>query len=129
LSKESQTSTGTPSASTQEEYPKYDLVAGYYIVMGGFVAPCNTESDGYGYPTPDISGKQFRTLGPDAVKALAKEGHFLQVQTRTVQDKSKADILAKGLVCFQVFWMLVEASDTGLSPINHLYVTDLSHRV
>jgi hypothetical protein len=117
---------GTHTAADQEEYPNYDLVAGYYIVMGGFVASCHL--DPHGDLAPDILGKHYGTLSPGTVEALAIFGHFLPVQTRTVQDKSKADILAKGLVCFQVLWMLLEASDTELNPVNYLDLTALAER-
>jgi hypothetical protein len=111
--------------SISEAIPKYDLVAGYYIVMGGFVTRFSKDSNGF--PVPDIGGKQFSTLTPGAVIGLANARHFLQVQTRTIQDKSKADILAKGLVCFQVLWMLVEVSDTKITLLKPLFA-EISHR-
>jgi hypothetical protein len=119
---------GTHTAAALKEYPKYDLVAGYYIVMGGFVARCDLVNSRIEHFQPNFSGENYGTLNPDTVEALAKNGHFLPVQTRTVQDKSKADILAKGLVCFQVLWMLLEASDTELNPVNYLDLTALAER-
>jgi hypothetical protein len=83
LSKESRKSTDTLN-STPLEYPKYNLIAGYYIVMGGFVTRCDFDSDGD--IEPKFSGKHFRTLSPEAVEVLATAGHFLPVQTRTVHD-------------------------------------------
>jgi hypothetical protein len=61
-------------------------------MMGGFIIRCNRLSTG-GFEL-DFFGKHYCTLTPDV---LARQRHFLKVQTRTVQDKSKADILAKVL--------------------------------
>ncbi|KAA8895953.1 hypothetical protein FN846DRAFT_967233 [Sphaerosporella brunnea] len=93
------------ATNTADSYPTYNLATGFYIVMGGFVTKCHLTD---GKVVPHIDGKQFHTLSPEDVKDMAREGHFLWVETSTLQDKSKANILAKGLVCFQVFWMLVD---------------------
>jgi hypothetical protein len=61
-------------------------------MMGGFAA--NVE---------DIHNVLDRvTLTPDGVLFLAQYGHFCKVKRSEIDDKSKADILAKSLVCFQV---------------------------
>jgi hypothetical protein len=51
---------------------------------------------------------KFLTLSPEAVIRLAEQGHFFAMSERAIKDKSKADVLAKGLVCFQVTWLLVQ---------------------
>lgn len=48
------------------------------------------------------------TITPKGVAFLAKHGRFLAAPVKSIRDKSKADVLAKGLVCFQVGWLLVE---------------------
>ena len=48
------------------------------------------------------------TVTPKGVAFLAKHGRFLAAPVESIRDKSKADVLAKGLVCFQVGWLLVE---------------------
>lgn len=48
------------------------------------------------------------TITPKGVAFLAKHGHFIDVPMGSIRDKSKADVLAKGLVCLQVGWLLLE---------------------
>ena len=48
------------------------------------------------------------TITPKGVAFLAKHGRFLAAPVNSIRDKSKADVLAKGLVCFQVGWLLLE---------------------
>jgi hypothetical protein len=128
-SKESRKPIDTDKAESQEK-SEYDLVAGYYIVMGGFVTRCDIviSRARIEHFQPNFSGKHYCTLAPKAVEILAQAGHFLRVPTRTIQDKSKADFLAKGLACFQVLWMLVEASNIELNPLNDLDLTSLAER-
>jgi hypothetical protein len=91
-----------------EEKP-YDLMMGYFIVMGGFVMKCSV-NDNLGRLELGTKGKIDGTLEPHHVEYLAQKGKFLPVPRTTIQDKSKADILAKCLVCSQVLWMVVEVS-------------------
>jgi hypothetical protein len=88
----------------------YDLMMGYYIVMGGFAMsePNYFSEDG------NKRGPK-RILAANSLKLLAENGVFLRVDPEQIEDKSKADILAKFLVCFQVFWMLVEVYRTIIS--------------
>lgn len=39
---------------------------------------------------------------------LAKHGHFVKISDPAIRDKSKADMLAKSLICIQMGWMLVQ---------------------
>lgn len=73
----------------------YDLMMGYYIIMGGFIT---VTFDGYG------------VLTADDIESCARKGIFHRVDRRTIEDKSKADFLAKFLVCFQVIWIVIEVS-------------------
>jgi hypothetical protein len=66
--------------------------------MGGFVIP-----------TQDIDPAQSRsTLTVDGILSLAREGHFISIDESQISDRSKADIFAKGFVCLQVLWMLIQ---------------------
>ena len=38
------------------------------------------------------------TLTPTAVLSFAEKGHFIEISDQDIQDKSKADVLAKSLV-------------------------------
>jgi hypothetical protein len=90
---------------------QYDLMMGYYIVMGGFVMSQSNYISG----EDDNKRGSNRILWRKYIKELAENGVFLRVDPKQIEDKSKADILAKFLVCFQVFWMLVEVCRTIIS--------------
>ena len=61
-------------------------------------------------------------LSPAAVRLLARRGHFINIPESDIRDKSKADLLAKGLASLQVTWMFLQsisrkAAGLPLSPL------------
>lgn len=70
----------------------------FYVVIGGFVVDVSGIHDIY----------KIFTLTPSAILKLARNDHFIDIPNHAIQDKSKADVLAKGLVCFQVTWLMVQ---------------------
>lgn len=69
------------------------------------------------------------TITPKGVAFLAKNGHILKIPDSTIQDKSKADMLAKTLVVIQVSWMLIQTITRRCVgyPISLLEVHTLIH--
>ena len=49
-----------------------------------------------------------RTLTPDAVLFFARRGVFFDVSSKEIMDKSKANVLGKGLICVQVTWFAIQ---------------------
>lgn len=47
-------------------------------------------------------------LTPDAILQFAREGVFFDISPETISDRSKANLLGKGLVCMQVIWFLIQ---------------------
>jgi hypothetical protein len=98
--------------SETKEEKQYDLTMGYYIVMGGFMARYIEYSDGgltriKAHP----NGKSYTTLQPyEILHFLVRKGIFVRVERKAIEHKSKADVLAKFLVCFPVPWMVIELS-------------------
>lgn len=74
------------------------MLYAHYVVMGGFVTDVSHLHDSLSRLTISSKGVAF----------LAKHGHFLRLPEATIRDKSKADLLAKSLVCVQVIWQLVQ---------------------
>lgn len=100
---------------------RFDMVYGHYAVMGGFAVDVENMHNVATRVTITHSG----------VLSLAKNGHFCRVNRSRIQDKSKADILAKGLVCIQVLWVagqVIERKVAGY-PITLLEVHTLVHVV
>lgn len=70
----------------------FNLHYGYFVLMGGFVIDVSR-----------LHNTLSRlTITPKGVAFLAKHGHFVKIPDSTIQDKNKADTLAKILVCVQV---------------------------
>lgn len=93
----------------------------YYAVMGGF--------------TVDLSCMHDRikvvTLSPASLLALASRGQFFDIASETISDKSKADLLAKGLIISQVSWLVIQsiARARAQLPLTILEVHTMVHVV
>lgn len=70
-------------------------------------------------------------LSDRGVLYLAQRGVFFQVPEETINDKAKADSLAKALVCLQVTWTVIQATSKKAVgyPISLLEVHTLVHVV
>ena len=97
------------------------MMYAHFVVMGGFVVDV-------GHLHNSLSRL---TISPKGIAFLAKHGHFLNISDTTIRDKSKADILGKMLVCFQVTWMLVQTISRRILgfPITLLEIHTLVHVV
>lgn len=63
------------------------------------------------------------------VEFIARAGHFLKMPKEHIADRSKADLLAKSLVCIQVIWMLVQciARKSAGYPLSLLEIHTMVH--
>jgi len=64
--------------------------------------------------------KSRMTITCSGLLALSQAGVVLKIDRETINDKSKADVLAKGLVIFQVIWMVVQVRSTRCSIRSNL---------
>lgn len=76
------------------------------------------------------SHKKF-TLTTEGILFLAERGHFLKTSKRSIHGKTKPDFLAKGLICIQVRWLVVQCMARKLSghPISILETHTFVHIV
>ena len=81
-----------------ESITKFDMTYCFYAAMGGFVVDVSDIHD-------DLS---LVALQPRGIVELADKGHFIEISAKIIKDKSKADVLAKLLVCVQVVWMVIQ---------------------
>ena len=98
----------------------------FYAAMGGFVFEIDHSIKPFirNKPTP------FRvTLTSHGVLLLAKCGHLPNISKAFIADKSKADSLAKTLVCVQAAWCLLQYMGRLAShlPVTLLEVNTLGH--
>jgi hypothetical protein len=97
------------------------MVYAYYVVMGGFVADIDHLHN---------SLKRV-TITPTGVVFMTSQGQCPRIKRSDIQDKSKADILAKGLVCVQVVWTVGQVIERKLAsyPLTMLEVHTIVHVV
>lgn len=76
-----------------------------YAGMGGFVFDMDVLPQG---DDAFIPARQRLTLTAPGVILLAKCGYLPDLSIKEIRDKSKADGLAKALVCLQAGWMVVQ---------------------
>ena len=102
------------------EQNKWSLTLGFFAVMGGFKIPMDVKDDQL---------TDGGTLTPSAVLFLATLGYLPHVDEQTIEDKSKADSLGKGLVCIQVGWMVIQTISRKASglPITLLELNTMAH--
>lgn len=102
--------TGTNTLYLKKEaFIPWTMTQGYFAISGGIAA--------------DVSGfhsARTLTFTPSGILELARAGILPQVDTNTIQDKSKADSLAKAIVCIQVGWFF---ANSVARPLQHLPLT------
>jgi hypothetical protein len=77
---------------------EFDLKYGFFVAMGGVEIT-----------HPSENSDDIRTLSIKGVKELAKQNiDAVKVSRSSIDDRSKADLLQKGLVLLQVTWMAVQ---------------------
>lgn len=54
--------------------------------------------------------ESFRVLSPATVLRLAKDGIILPIWKKEIQDRSKATVIQKVLVMFQMAWVVIQCS-------------------
>jgi hypothetical protein len=95
------------------------MVYGHDAAMGGFAADVEHIHNVAKRATITTAGLLF----------LACRGKFCRVNRSHIQDKNKADILAKGLVCVPVLWVAGQAIERKLArcPMTLLEIHTLVH--
>lgn len=89
---------------------KWTLTDGFYANMGGFILL--------------IPDQPSMTINTSQLVLLAKHNliSFPPSSLRTIEDKSKADGITKGLACFQASWLVISCT---ARVIQHLPLTTL----
>lgn len=82
---------------TSIDAQRFGMTYCIFAAMGGFIVDV---SDIHNY-------LKYVTITPQGLSWLAQRGHVIELPNRAIQDKSKADILAKLLVCVQVVWLII----------------------
>ncbi|MCJ1248821.1 hypothetical protein MMC30_006041 [Trapelia coarctata] len=107
-----------PNAQKPEPFGK---TYAFYAVMGGFCAEI-------GFMHDTLTRVNVTTEG---LLVMARNGQFVAISGDSIRDKSKADLLAKGLVIFQVLWLAGQAIERKVAgyPVTLLEIHTLVHIV
>ncbi|KAK0625470.1 hypothetical protein B0T17DRAFT_532864 [Bombardia bombarda] len=93
-----------PSFSSQT----WDMTQCFYAVMGGFAVDIPWTKNYSQHSDHDDPRQQRVTIAPEGIRLLSLLGRLPQIHESQIQDKSKADWMAKTIICTQAGWMLLQ---------------------
>ncbi|KAF6811891.1 hypothetical protein CSOJ01_05482 [Colletotrichum sojae] len=101
----------------------WDMTQCIYAVMGGFVI----DRPAYGHE----AGVERVTITPEGIRLLSFVGKLPEIHESQIQDKSKADWMAKSLVCIQAGWMVAQVVGRLIEslPVSLLEINTCGHVV
>ncbi|KAF6823200.1 hypothetical protein CMUS01_10802 [Colletotrichum musicola] len=101
----------------------WDMTQCFYAVMGGFVI----DRPAYGHE----AGVERVTITPEGIRLLSFVGKLPEIHESQIQDKSKADWMAKSLVCIQAGWMVAQVVGRLIEslPVSLLEINTCGHVV
>ena len=113
------------SSSSMRRF-EWTFVHSMYAGMGGFAFDMDLLPEDYG---PLFPNQQRLTLTASGALNVARCGYLPDVSLREINDKSKADGLAKALVCLQAGWMVLQTLGRmwAREPVTLLEVNTLGH--
>ncbi|KAI5810408.1 hypothetical protein BZA77DRAFT_254877 [Pyronema omphalodes] len=134
--------TQNPQDHSNPQDNKISLMQCFFVVMGGFVIDLNkikgATTEFRSIPKVDqsifISADDERHAKPKPLTITAfgfSRSDIRHTPLKSIRDKSKADVLAKGLVCFQVLWMTIQTISRKIEglPLTVLEIHTLVHVV
>lgn len=112
----------------------------FYAVMGGFAADSpwvdfrsrSQPSQGDGSQDgieKGLSNRKRVAITTEGIRLLSFLGRLPHIRESQIQDKSKADWMAKSLICIQVGWMVVQVLARAIKqmPISLLEINTCGH--
>ncbi|KAM7203206.1 hypothetical protein V8F20_004148 [Naviculisporaceae sp. PSN 640] len=121
---------------------RWTLSQCFYAVMGGFAADSpwvdfrsrsqnepNQTNDSDDRLENGLSVKNRVAITAEGVRLLSFLGRLPHIQESHIEDKSKADWMAKSLICIQVGWMVVQVLARAIKqmPISLLEINTCGH--
>ena len=114
-----------PASEMTREQKDWTLTHSYFALMGGFQLKMTRTSLGY-----DLGEKEANIINPWGLLRLVELKMFPNdIPKRLIDARSKSDSLGKGLICFQVVWMMIQIiarKVTGL-PVTLLELNTAAH--
>ncbi|KAK5651175.1 hypothetical protein OQA88_13193 [Cercophora sp. LCS_1] len=116
--------------NTRDKYT-FNLKYGFFVVMGGVEVPVHDIERPESRRSRGEQGSGRLRLTSYGVLQLARDGHFINIPTSRIDDKSKVDVIGKMLVVTQMTWMAMQCIVRKIygSPLSLLEVHTMVHVV
>ncbi|KAK3313239.1 hypothetical protein B0H66DRAFT_578353 [Apodospora peruviana] len=108
----------------------WDMTQCFYAVMGGFAADSPwVDFRSREAPAASDSIRKRVVVTPEGIRLLSFLGRLPQIQESQIEDKSKADWMAKAIICMQAGWMVVQVLGRAIKqmPVSLLEVNTCGH--
>ncbi|KAK3319945.1 hypothetical protein B0T19DRAFT_275199 [Cercophora scortea] len=104
----------------------WDTTQCFYAVMGGFAV--NTPWIDARHGGGGDVGRRV-TITPEGIRLLSFLGRLPHIQESQIEDKSKADWMAKSIICLQAGWMVVQIIGRVIKgmPVSLLEINTCGH--
>ncbi|KAK4111690.1 hypothetical protein N656DRAFT_769310 [Canariomyces notabilis] len=104
------------SKSRGQSTHTWDMTQCFYAAMGGFAAN-----------VPGV--EKTVTVTPEGIRLLSFLGRLPQIDQPQIEDKSKADWMAKSIICIQAGWMVIQVLGRAIKhyPISLLEINTCGH--
>ncbi|KAF2798956.1 hypothetical protein K505DRAFT_357038 [Melanomma pulvis-pyrius CBS 109.77] len=104
----------------KQQLQEWGTIQCYFAVMGGITVQAGGDC---------FEGDPRLSLTPEGVRLLSFLGRLPPIHENQIRDKSKADGLAKTLVCLQAGWMIVQtiARLNAHLPVTLLEINTIGH--
>jgi len=109
--------------------PEWSSTHSFFACAGGFALQINGPKEGSSASLFPKGDRQRLTLTARGVELLARCGHLPDIREEDIEDKSKANSLAKALVVMQALWMLVQVLGRVIVrlPVTLLEINTVAH--
>jgi len=107
----------------------WNLTQCFYAVSGGFTTD-RPWTDEYDVHLDAEAGAGRRvTITPEGIRLLSFLGRLPRIEESDIRDKSKADWMAKSIICLQAGWMVVQVLGRAIKgmPISMLEINTCGH--
>ncbi|RSL47302.1 hypothetical protein CEP54_013473 [Fusarium duplospermum] len=101
-------------SDTVDKYFNFDLKYAFFVVMRGvhidveeILSLPDLNPNAY-HHFANMPSPQTVYINPSGLIHLAKQGHWLYISRKRIDDKSKADYIQKALVLIQILWMVTQ---------------------
>ncbi|KAI1325449.1 hypothetical protein F5Y16DRAFT_264878 [Xylariaceae sp. FL0255] len=110
--------------------PEWTMIHSFFACAGGFALELDNLRDAtHDQPQDEATALPRLTVTARGIALMSRCGYLPHVDRNSIEDKSKANDMAKGVVLIQAFWMLVQVVGrlAFRLPVTLLEVNTVAH--